>query len=87
MSACTSSTGGEAQTSDVSGPSRLSPPITAKQLDVTAAVANPCGMVTVSGLAPFKVSRPGVVEQTVVGPACNYYPPTINNPRITISVE
>ncbi|MGZ4574487.1 MAG: DUF3558 family protein [Mycobacteriaceae bacterium] len=87
VSACTSSTGGEAQPSDASGPSRLSPPITAKQLDVTAAVANPCGMVTVSSLAPFKVSRPGVIEQTVIGPACNYDPPTIDYPRISISVE
>jgi Protein of unknown function (DUF3558) len=87
VSACTSSTGGEAQPSDALGPSRLSPPITAKQLDVTAAVANPCGMVTVSSLAPFKVSRPGVIEQTVIGPACNYDPPTLSDPRISISVE
>jgi Protein of unknown function (DUF3558) len=87
VSACTSSTGGEAQPSDASGPSRLSPPITAKQLDVTAAVANPCGMVTVSSLAPFKVSRPGVIEQTVIGPACKYDPPTIDDPRIRIAVE
>ncbi len=75
-----SATGGEASTD------RLAPPITAKQLDLSAAKADPCSIVPESALAQFGVTSPGVVQQNATGPACRYRAKTIDLPALSVAI-
>lgn len=91
VAACTSTSGGIAQPTNTGSeapvsPTLLSPPIRAKQLDLTAAKVDPCGMVPVGSLVAYGVTQPGTVEQIANGPSCRYNSPTVDVPLITVSV-
>lgn len=92
-SACAPNTDGVAQptgattaTGSEASPHRLAPPITAKQLDLSAVKADPCSIVPESALAQFGVTGPGIVQQNATGPTCRYRAKTIDLPALSVAI-
>ncbi|WP_460868991.1 DUF3558 domain-containing protein [Rhodococcus aerolatus] len=89
--ACTSTASGTATPSTAAAPTtRLAPAITAPQVNLAAAEANPCSVLDTSALSALGLAGPGVSSPTGklgLGPECAWQASQPSGPRLTIRVN
>ncbi len=95
--ACTSQTSGTPKSTPVDSsqdvtptvaPIRLSPPITARFLDLSAVVKDPCGLIPESFMAQYGPIVPGQLYPSSEGIFCKYQATaTFDNPYVTAGVN
>lgn len=73
--------------SPAAAPTRLSPPITLDQLDVTAAASAPCGLLRPDRAVRRHLTPEGVPGSGPDGPVCRWSPTAERVPAFTAGIE